>query len=74
LKPQYSNLSVGRNTKDNNNLQTAINKRIDEEKKERIKGILKFKVKIHYLPNIENKLKTEDPEPKWSIKLGYVCN
>jgi hypothetical protein len=71
LNPQYPNLSVGRNTEGNNNLQPAINKRIDEEKRERIKGILKFKVKIHYLPNIENKLK---PEPKWPIKLGYVCN
>jgi hypothetical protein len=63
LKPPYFNLSVGRNTEDNNNLQTSINKRINEEKRERIKGILKFEVKIHYLTNIENKLK---PEPKWS--------
>jgi hypothetical protein len=62
LNPHNLNLSVGRNTEGNNNLQTAVNKGIDEEKRERIKGILKLKVKIHYLQNIENKLK---PEPKW---------
>jgi hypothetical protein len=53
LEPQYYNSSGGPNTEDNNGWQTES--RIDEEKRDRIKGILKFKVKVHYLSHIENK-------------------
>jgi hypothetical protein len=64
LKPQYSNFSGGPHTVDNNGWQTES--RIDEEKRERINGILKFKTKIHYLWHIENKLKQK---PIWTKNI-----
>ncbi len=69
LKPQYSNFSGGPNTEDNNGWKTES--RIDEEKRERMKGILKFKIKIHYLSHIEIDLNKYRYRQK---KLGYVCN